>query len=133
MGNTKLTPKQSLFIKEYLIDFNATKAAERAGYSIKTAMKIGSENLHKPEIVAAIKVEQDKTSKKLEITRESILMDLEELKLNNKQTNPQAALKALELQVKILGFNAPTEQKINLTQEQPLFSPLDNNENILLD
>jgi len=29
----KLTGKQALFIEEYLVDFNATRAAERAGYS----------------------------------------------------------------------------------------------------
>lgn len=32
-----LTPKQELFCREYLVDFNATQAAIRAGYSHKTA------------------------------------------------------------------------------------------------
>jgi phage terminase small subunit len=36
-GETKLTAKQELFVKEYLIDLNATQAAIRAGYSEKTA------------------------------------------------------------------------------------------------
>lgn len=31
-GKPKLTPKQELFVKEYLRDFNATQAALRAGY-----------------------------------------------------------------------------------------------------
>ena len=38
----KLTPKQSLFCKEYLVDLNATQAAIRAGYSEKTAKAITS-------------------------------------------------------------------------------------------
>jgi phage terminase small subunit len=33
----KLTGKQRKFREEYLIDLNATKAGERAGYSQKTA------------------------------------------------------------------------------------------------
>lgn len=33
----KLTNKQKFFIKEYLIDLNATQAAVRAGYSKNTA------------------------------------------------------------------------------------------------
>ena len=33
----KLTDKQEMFCKEYLIDLNATQAAIRAGYSKKTA------------------------------------------------------------------------------------------------
>jgi len=39
-----------MFIAEYLIDFNATQAAIRAGYSLKTAGAIGAENLTKPII-----------------------------------------------------------------------------------
>ena len=50
-----LTPKQSLFVAEFGKDWNATAAAKRAGYSKKTAQQIGSENLSKPVIWAAIK------------------------------------------------------------------------------
>ena len=46
----KLTAKQMRFCEEYLIDFNATQAAIRAGYSKKTAKEIGCENLTKPNI-----------------------------------------------------------------------------------
>jgi phage terminase small subunit len=53
-----LTPKQERFVAEYLIDLNATQAAIRAGYSSKTAKVIGSENLSKPAIQAAISDEQ---------------------------------------------------------------------------
>jgi len=38
----KLNDKQKLFILEYLIDLNATQAAIRAGYSVKTAKQQGS-------------------------------------------------------------------------------------------
>lgn len=44
----KLTEKQQRFVDEYLIDLNATQAAIRAGYSVKTADAIGCENLTKP-------------------------------------------------------------------------------------
>lgn len=49
-----LTPKQQLFIDEYLKSFNATKAAKAAGYSEHTAAQIGAENLIKPSIKEAI-------------------------------------------------------------------------------
>ncbi|SET17061.1 terminase small subunit [Thorsellia anophelis] len=45
-----ITKKQELFCREYIINFNATQAAISAGYSEKTATKIGSENLTKPDI-----------------------------------------------------------------------------------
>lgn len=50
-----MTPKQKQFVNEYLIDFNATQAAIRAGYSESTAGSIGWENLQKPEISEEIK------------------------------------------------------------------------------
>ncbi|HVO65996.1 MAG TPA: terminase small subunit [Syntrophales bacterium] len=52
--NGDLTPKENLFVVEYLKDFNATQAAIRAGYSKKTARNIASENLTKPHIQTAI-------------------------------------------------------------------------------
>ena len=49
-----LTPKQKAFSDYYIECGNASEAARRAGYSKKTAEKIGSENLQKPEISAYI-------------------------------------------------------------------------------
>lgn len=49
-----LTNRQKLFVEEYLICWNATQAAVRAGYSPKTARVMGQENLHKPAIAARI-------------------------------------------------------------------------------
>ncbi len=44
----KLTLKQKRFADEYIISGNATEAAIKAGYSIKTARSIAVENLTKP-------------------------------------------------------------------------------------
>lgn len=53
-----LLPKQAAFVREYLIDGNATQAAIRAGYSEKTAYNIGAENLKKPQIAKLIAEKQ---------------------------------------------------------------------------
>lgn len=45
-----LTNKQRIFIAEYLVDLNATRAAIAAGYSENSARVIGCENLTKPDI-----------------------------------------------------------------------------------
>jgi phage terminase small subunit len=42
---SKLNPKQDIFCREYLIDFNAAQAAVRAGYSKKTAQPTASRML----------------------------------------------------------------------------------------
>lgn len=54
MKSEKLTDKQKIFCQEYVIDWNATRAAKAAGYSEKTASVIGMENLTKPYIQAYI-------------------------------------------------------------------------------
>jgi len=69
----KLTKKQELFVKEYLIDLNATQAAIRAGYSQKTSYSIGEENLKKPVIAAAIQEAMDKRAKRIEINSDYVL------------------------------------------------------------
>lgn len=50
----KLTAKEEMFCNEWLVDFNATQAAIKAGYSKHTAAVIGYENLRKPYIKARI-------------------------------------------------------------------------------
>ena len=50
----KLSDKQKKFCEEYIIDFNQTQSAIKAGYSAKTAYSIGNENLKKPEIQVRI-------------------------------------------------------------------------------
>ncbi len=59
MSDDTLTDKQERFCLEYLVDFNATQASIRAGYSPKTAGAIGSENLKKPNIIARLSVMQE--------------------------------------------------------------------------
>lgn len=71
-----MTGKESKFVKEFLKDNNATQAAIRAGYSEKTAYSIGSENLKKPEIEAAIQAERQKHAQKAEVTVEMLIAEL---------------------------------------------------------
>ncbi len=68
--------KQQRFVDEYLIDLNATQAAIRAGYSPRTAQVIGTENLSKPIIQAAIQEAQQKRSARTEITQDRVLKEL---------------------------------------------------------
>ena len=75
----KLTAKQEMFCKEYLVDLNATQAAIRAGYSVKTAQKIGSENILKPLVAERIKILFDKRAEKVELNSEWVLRNLEKV------------------------------------------------------
>ena len=77
----KLTGKQRMFIKEYLVDLNATGAALRSGYSKKTAYAVGFENLRKPKIAEGIQEEMDKRALEVHITAEDVLKDIIDTRL----------------------------------------------------
>jgi phage terminase small subunit len=64
----KLTARQARFVAEFMVDLNATQAAIRAGYSAKVANRIGSENLTKPVIRAAIVEAQAEQNRRLTLT-----------------------------------------------------------------
>jgi phage terminase small subunit len=72
----KLTGKQNAFIGEYLIDFNATRAAEAAGYSKASARLIGSENLTKPYIAAEIARRTAIIANKIGLLVEDVIRDI---------------------------------------------------------
>ena len=69
----RLTDRQQRIVSEYLIDLNATQAAIRAGYSKKTADRIGPELLGKTCVSEAIQAAKDARSKRTEITQDRVL------------------------------------------------------------
>ena len=76
LGDFKLTGKQELFVREYLVDRNATGAALRAGYSTKSATEQGYENLRKPHVQKAIKHMDVERLRKLNIDASDLLRKL---------------------------------------------------------
>lgn len=79
----KLTPKQKLFCKYYLISLNATDAAIKAGYSKKTAAEAGYENLTKPHIKEYLESQIKKREQKLEITADKVITEIAKLAFAN--------------------------------------------------
>lgn len=71
-----MTNKQKRFIEEYLIDFNATQSAIRAGYSPKSAFIIGDENLKKPKIKHEIEKALAERSRRTGITQDRVIQEL---------------------------------------------------------
>ena len=69
----KMTAKQQRFCDEYLIDLNATQAAIRAGYSKKTANRIGTENLSKLVIKQYIEARMAEKEKNLIADQDEVL------------------------------------------------------------
>lgn len=78
-SKTKLTDRQERFCREYIIDYNSTDAAIRAGYSKKTAYSIGSENLKKPELLARVRELQAEQAARLAISADWVILQLVEV------------------------------------------------------
>ncbi|KHJ66595.1 terminase [Pantoea rodasii] len=74
-----LTEKQDMFCREYLFDLNASQAAIRAGYSPKTANRIGSENLSKPDIAKRIIELKSARNERVDINADYVLRRLVEI------------------------------------------------------
>ena len=79
----KLTNKQKMFVREYLIDLNATRAAIRAGYSQKRASELGYQLLQKTTVQAAIQSSMDKRAQRTQITQDKVLKELARLGFAN--------------------------------------------------
>lgn len=116
-------------MQEYLVDLNATQAAIRAGYSEKTAGKIGFENLQKPEIQAAIKDAIVDREKRTHINQDFVLSELYKIATQGADDGPESSLKysnklkALELLGKHMAmFTDKTELSggVSLTMESYL-------------
>ena len=93
----KLTEKQELFVKYYLINLNAAESARLAGYSKKSCYQIGHENLTKPYISERIQEEMDKRSERVKMTADDVLREIIELMERNKKTDDKLSLDALKL------------------------------------
>ncbi|MEC0241992.1 terminase small subunit [Paenibacillus dokdonensis] len=70
-----LTPKQRIFVAEYLRDFNATRAAMSAGYSKKTAYQIGFALLKKVEIQNLIRQHKESMIDEVGLNAQRVLME----------------------------------------------------------
>lgn len=68
-----MTDKQQRFVEEYMIDFNATQAAIRAGYSPKSAARQGRELLNKPPCAAALARARAELSAKTGVSAERVI------------------------------------------------------------
>ena len=73
---SELTAKQAQFVKEYLIDLNATQAAIRAGYAESGAAVEGCRLLTNPKVAEAIAALQAERSKRTEIDADWVLRRL---------------------------------------------------------
>lgn len=135
----KLTDKQKRFCEEFIIDLNATKAAERAGYSAKTAYSQGQRLLKNVEVQKLIHELKAVRSAETKIDANFVLTEAAEVYKRCMQKEPvldkegaptgewkfkeMGALKALELigkHTNIQAFNEKQTTEVTVKADVPL-------------
>ena len=116
-----LSAKHKAFCDEYLSNGLNALRAYAAVYKVSDSVAgpSGDRLLKNAKIDLYIKQEQEKTSQRLNITKEQMLIDLENIKNRNMGVRDSISIKAIEVINKMSGFDAPTRQEITI-QEQPL-------------
>lgn len=71
-----LTDRQRRFVEEYLVDLKTGPAAIRAGYSEKSAAKMGRRLRGLPHVRAAIEAAMDNRSRRLGINQDRVVTEL---------------------------------------------------------
>ncbi len=89
----RLTTKQQAFIEEYLYDYNATKAAIRAGYNPNSAHVSGCINLQNPKIREVLREELHEQRQRPGRMRDSIIQGLAKM-ADNEEMPPHARISA---------------------------------------
>ena len=131
-----LTDKQAKFVDEYLVDLNATQACIRAGYSAKTADRIGPELLGKTCVAEAVKAAMENRSKRVQRTADDVMRDLAAIRADAMQIvhdkdgnavmlDKPSAIKTLELEGKHLAMWTDKQQlsgDVGLTVKVTRFS-----------
>jgi len=101
---SKLSAKQSLFLDEYFVDLNASKAVLRAGYKTINPNRVATDLLRHPGILIEIEKRQSKRRDRLELSAEYIIHKLVDIVESTDKNNPTAALRGLELLGRTLGM-----------------------------
>ena len=77
---SELEEKQKMFCQEYLVDFNGTKAAIKAGYSKKTAAEQASRLLRKVKVQTYLQQLIENRNKRTNITQDDVVADIIKVK-----------------------------------------------------
>lgn len=122
----KLTDKQTAFVREYLVDLNATQAAIRAGYSERTANAQAGRLLVNVGIREAIENAQAKRARRVEIKAEDVLRGVIEVTTQARDSGDlKTALKGYELQGKHLGmWTEKVKQEVSGPDGGPMASEI---------
>lgn len=101
---SKLSPKMLVFIDEFMVHMNATKAYEAAGYKNNNPNRGAAELRNHPLVSAEIDRRMQEKRERNELSADYVINKLIDIVDSTDRSNPSAALRGLELLGKHLGL-----------------------------
>ena len=75
----KLTDKEAAFVREYLVDLNASRACLRAGYQTKNPNDVGCRLLQRGPVAEAVQAAVRERDRRVEVKADDVLHELKRL------------------------------------------------------
>ena len=113
-----MTPRQLAFAAQYALDHNGAAAAIRAGYASKAARQTASELLTKPNIRALVAEDEEAAAKRLGVTKERVIVELQAaIDVARQKADPMAMIRGWAEIGKLIGAYAPERRKIEISAD----------------
>jgi phage terminase small subunit len=108
-----LTPRQELFVRQYVIDRNAKQAAIRAGYAHRGARQIGHRLLTYADVANEVQRRSEMVAERLGLEQRMVLLGLLHAAAEaREQHKPEAMISAWKEIAKLCGmYPAQTRKK----------------------
>lgn len=114
-----LTPRQARFAEAYAQHHNASLACREAGYSAGCASVTGVRLLANHSVLSRIQALEASASKELGVTRQKLLLELQEAAaLAKEQRDPAAMVAAWREIGKICGYYSPQRLQVDVKLDQ---------------
>lgn len=111
-----LTPRQAAFVDHVMTGRSATVAAQRAGFSPRSARQIAVRLMSKASIRAEIAARQRVDGQRLQIERQDVIQGLlEAIQMGRERQEPMAMIAGLRELAKLLGFYQPTTVAVEVS------------------
>ncbi len=113
-----LSARRAKFVNEYLLDFNGSRAARAAGYSVKSAHVAASRMLRNDKVIAAIALKTAVLANQYELNKYNVINEIRAaIALAETKFDPNAMIRGWTEIGKILGFYAPEVIKTEVKNE----------------
>lgn len=114
-----LTPKQSRFVHEYLVDANGTRAAIAAGNGRAGARVAAHRLLTNANVQKALEARQHADATRLSIARENAIQGLlGAIQDAKEQRDPAAVISGWREVGRMLGFYAPDARRVQVSADR---------------